>query len=96
MSLRFRTGTLLALWLATLLLVGQILFLQHQTDLAQHTGYDHCEWCLTHVPLAGTLPGGGLSLPASTAQASPVALEFPPQFHAVSAPYAPRAPPAAF
>jgi len=94
MILRFRTGTLHALWLVTLLIAGQVLFLQHQTDLAQHTLNDHCEWCLTHVPLAGTLPGTGLTLPTFTGHVSPVSIAFIPLFRTVSPRYAPRAPPA--
>jgi len=94
MTLRIRTGTLHALWLATLLILGQALFLQHQSDLAQHAANDHCEWCLAHAPLTGALPVSGMVLPAVSAPPAPDSRELPPPVHSVSTPYAPRAPPA--
>lgn len=96
MILRIRTGTFHALWLATLLILGQALFLQHQSNLAQHTANDHCEWCLTHAPLTGALPISGMVLPAVTAQPAPDSRDFSPLFRTVSTSYAPRAPPTAF
>jgi hypothetical protein len=90
-----RTDKFRVLWLVILLLVGQALFLQHQADLAQHSGNDHCEWCLTHAPLSGSLPGTGLTLPVVTGQVLPDSIEFVPFFRTISPRYAPRAPPAA-
>ncbi len=61
MSRWFQPRALRALLLTALLLVAQLLLLQHQADLGQHAKGENCEWCLTHSPLAGALPAGGLS-----------------------------------
>lgn len=90
---RLRPDALRAVLLAALLIVAQLLLVQHQTDLAQHAAGDHCEWCLTHSPLGGALPGTVLALPERPAASTPAVADF--TFVSLSSPsyYASRAPP---
>lgn len=90
---RFRPDTLRAVLLASLLIVAQLLLVQHQTDLAQHAAGDHCEWCLTHSPLTGALPGTGLALPERPAASTPAAADYSFVARSVPSFYASRAPP---
>jgi hypothetical protein len=93
MGLRFKTTHLRVLLLAAMLLAGQWLFAQHLAQIEAHATGDSCEWCLTHTPLAGALPGAAPVLPPLAAHTlSPVdridslATGFRPA-------YSPRAPP---
>jgi len=72
MTVRIPSLRARALIFSALLLIGQALLLQHQADLAQHANGDHCEWCLTHSPLAGAVPAGDLPLPPRFTAAGPM------------------------
>jgi hypothetical protein len=90
---RFRPDTLRAILLALLLVGAQLLLAQHQADLAQHAANDHCEFCLTHSPLAGGLPVAALPVAASTGNEAPPPVSSSTFFSVSFAPYGARAPP---
>jgi hypothetical protein len=93
MRLSIHTTGLRVLLLAATLIVGQWLLAQHLAQVEAHAAGDSCEWCLTHTPLAGALPGAAPALPPLASHVpSPVdriaflATGFRPA-------YSPRAPP---
>jgi hypothetical protein len=91
---RIEPNRVRALLLALFLLVAQGLLLQHQTDLDLHATGDHCEWCLTHTPLAGMLPSAAplAVVPVRDAAPDPARHATPGRYH--SQVYRSRAPPA--
>lgn len=84
------------LLLAAALVAAQWLLVQHEVQIDAHAAHTACEWCLSHAPLGGALPGTGLALPPSPATFDLVVAN--PSFTVCSAPsyYASRAPPYSF
>lgn len=93
MSCRPRSFVLRVLLLAVALVVAQWLLVQHEVQIDAHAAHAACEWCLTHSPLTGALPGAAPELPPSPVTFAPVAADY--SFAACSVPpfYASRAPP---
>lgn len=93
MRLSPHTTGLRVLLLAATLIVGQWLLAQHLAQVEAHAAGDSCEWCLTHTPLAGALPGAAAVFPSVAVHVTPpvARIDLPAAgFHPA---YSSRAPP---